>query len=682
VRRSVRVVPNATHAAAGGIRALTAPLVCTVLALVVRTAYLIESAANPFRSFIGLDMTGYHRWAVSVLRGHGLGEMPFTQAPLYPLVLAVTYLFTGQEWFRGVWGNLLPSAMAVFFVADATRRWRGPAAAWGAGILFALYKPAIFYTGVLLPPSWVFLLSALCLWYSMRVVLAERRPEMRLPAGAGTSARRPETRLLAGAGISAGFLSLAQPVAVLGLLPFAVYLWRKDRMGGGTKPWRRTLTYILFAAVLPFGTLLYNGIGGKAWLVVAVNAGINLYIGNGPNANGSYVRPPAMREDRDLLGIGAARTLANDPRLDYAGANRFWTGRALSFAVSHPARTAWLFLRKLHLFFGQFEVPQVESLPFERRYARLLQWPLPGMACLGALGLFGLLARRGDALARGLGWSILTTAAGICAFFVTARFRAPVVPILAVLGGAGIAEFAAATARRRAGGAVGGTVAGAAAGTVAGAAAGTVTGTFVGTPVVTGGAEAPDKPGGTMVSSGRALAIPAIASAVFALLFVLNLTGIQRFGSDGQSYLRLGIILERQQKPAEAMQAYRQALDIDPTQSQAEVNLGTLLARAGQLDEARVHFGRGVVLDPMSVIGLTGLGQVAQLQGRREEALAFYRRALTVDSNHKEARRRVALLLQELGRPEEATRPGLDGEAVTPPSTPAPAPPPDPSARP
>jgi tetratricopeptide (TPR) repeat protein len=640
------------------------------LALVVRAAYLVESAANPFRSFIGLDMTGYHRWAVSVLRGHGLGEMPFTQAPFYPLVLAVTYLFTGQEWFRGVWGNLLPSALAVFFVADAARRWRGPAAACGAGILFALYKPAIFYTGVLLPPSWVFLLSAMSLWYSVRVVLAEGRQETRLSAGAAFSEGCQGTRLLAGAGLSAGLLSLAQPVAVCGLLPLVVYLWRTGRKGGGTKPWRRALTYLLFAAVLPFGTLLYNGIGGKAWSVVAVNAGINLYIGNGPQANGGYVRPPAMREDRDLLGIGAARTLADSPGLGYAGANRFWTDRAFSFAFSHPARTASLFLRKLHLFFGQYEVPQVESLPFERRYARLLRWPLPGMACLSALGLFGLLARRRDALARGLGWSVLATAAGVCAFFVTARFRVPVVPVLALLAGLGIAEFAAVAARR--------------------GAAGIVAGTFVGTAVVTGAAEAPGQPRGTMVPSGRALALPAIVSALFAALLMLNLAGIQRSASDGQSYFRLGIILERQQNPAEAMQAYRQALDIDPAQGQAEVNLGALLARAGRQEEARVHLARGVALNPLSVIGLTSLGQLEQLRGRRDEALALYRRALRVDPGQAEARRCAAQLLQELGRPEEARRLAQDGEASTPtptptptpPSTPALAPPPDPSARP
>jgi hypothetical protein len=629
------VRPTATGSLGSGFRTFTAPLACGLLALVIRVAYLIESAVNPFHSYISLDMTGYHRWAVSVLRGRGLGEMPFTQAPFYPLILAVTYLFTGQEWLRGLWGNLLPSAAAVFFAADAARRWRGPAAAWGAGILFALYKPAIFYTGVLLPPSWVLLLSALCLWYSVRVALA---------AGA------PDTRLLVGAGLSAGLVCMAQPASVFGVLPLVVHLWRKGRPGGGASPGRSVLIYLLVAAVLPLFTLLYNGLGGKSWSVVAVNAGINLYIGNGPEANGGYVRPPAMREDRDLLGIGAARTLTDNPTLGFAAANRFWTERALSYALSHPAGTTRLFLRKLHMFFGQYEVPQVESLTFERRYARLLRLPLPGMAFLGALGLFGLLVRRRDALARGLGWSVLASAVGICAFFVTARFRVPVVPVLAVLGGAGMAEFAATTGRRRAAEAAG------------------------------GGGRQPGS--GSNVSPGHALAWPAIAAAVFAVLSVLNLAGLERGASDGQGYYRLGVIFERQQKTAEAMQAYQKALQLDPTQGKAEVNLGTLLARAGRLDEARGHLRRGVGLDPLSVIGLTNLGQLEQLQGRRDEALGLYRRALKVDPSYPEARRSAAQLLRELGRLEDARRLEPDVGVATPPSTPAPAPPPDPSARP
>ncbi len=626
----------------GWMSALTAPLACAGLALLIRAAYLIESADNPFRSFIGLDMTGYHRWAVSVLKGQGLGEMPFTQAPFYPLALAVTYLFTGQDWVRGVWGNLLPSAAAVFFAADAARRWRGPAAAWGAGLLLALSKPAVFYTGVLLPPSWVLLLASLCLWLCVRVVRSEG------PPGTG---------LLAGAGLAAGLLSLAQPAAIGGLLPLVVYLWRRDRQDGGIRSGRRLLTCLPAAAILPLATLLYNGVGGNAWSPIAVNAGINLYIGNGPEANGGYVRPPAMREDRDLLGIGAARTLAGNAGLNAAEANRFWTDRASSHALAHPVRTAGLFLRKLHLFFGQYEVPQVESLPFERRYARLLRLPLPGMAFLAAAGLFGLLVRRRDGLAQGLGWTVLASAVAVCAFFVTARFRVPVVPVLAVLGGAGIAEWVDLSRSRPVASSEGGPDVGEVRG-----AGGRLRSGHVAARRETGAAPRP---------SGFALAWSALASALFAVLLVLNLSGIQRRASDGQSYFRLGIVLERQNKTAEAMQAYRQALEIDPTQGKAEVNLGRLLARAGRLDEARVHFQRGVRLDPLSVIGFSNLGQLEQLQGRREEALAAYRQALAIDPGHLDTQRFAKRLLLEMGRPEEAKRVGPDLEVPNSPPPPS-----------
>jgi tetratricopeptide (TPR) repeat protein len=255
------------------------------------------------------------------------------------------------------------------------------------------------------------------------------------------------------------------------------------------------------------------------------------------------------------------------------------------------------------------------------------------MAFLCFVGMFGLLARRRDPIARGLGWSVLAVALAVCAFFVTARFRVPVAPLLALLGGAGIAEFAAATG-------IGG------------------------------------------VAPGPArLALPAIGSALFAALLVFNLSGLRAPASDGQSHFRLGLILERQQKPAEAMRAYEEALALDPTLGKAEVNLGTLLARAGKLDEARVHLERGVARDPLSAVGMTNLGQVAQLQGRVDEALALYARALQVEPGNTEARRSAAQALQAAGRTEDARR-VLGGGPLTPPSTPVPVPRPDPSARP
>ncbi|MBK8232719.1 MAG: hypothetical protein IPK72_19585 [Candidatus Eisenbacteria bacterium] len=58
--------------------------VTSVAALLLRVIYLAESADNPFRRHLGLDLEVYDRWAREIAGGGGLGEAPFTQAPFFP----------------------------------------------------------------------------------------------------------------------------------------------------------------------------------------------------------------------------------------------------------------------------------------------------------------------------------------------------------------------------------------------------------------------------------------------------------------------------------------------------------------------------------------------------------------------------------------------------------------------
>lgn len=589
-------------------------LACGALAVFLRVIYLVQSSANPFRTHLGLDMAGYDRWARAILQGQGLGEAPFTQAPLFPLLLSLTYAILGPDPVRALWMHLVPGALAVIFAAKAAGLWKGSVAAWGAGLLLALFKPAIFYTGVLLPPAWALGFASLVLYGTVRALLFPSSFH-----GGGF--------LLLGAGY--GLLALAQPAALAALLPAAWWLWRGEqgeRVGGGrdaredlrgrtSRRLSRTRARIGWLAtgtgavlLLPF---LYNGLAGGAWTPIAVNGGINLYIGVGPEANGAYVRPPGMREDRDLLGIEAARAAeggaAAVPNATFgaAEADRFWRVRAAGHALAHPGRTLALYGRKLLFFFGQYEIPQVESLPFERRWSWLLKTPLPGMAFVTGLGLLGLLLLRRDPMARYLALSAAAIALGVSVFFVTARFRLPAVPFLALLGGGAMAELWGSGAAPGAG-------------------------------------------------QRRRIGISIAAGATVAILLSLNLAGIDAEAGQGQYHFRLGVILEGERRIPEAVNEYARALQLDPTLGKAEVNLGTLLARAGRLPEARAHLERGVRLDPLSTVGQVNLGQLHQLEGRASEALAAYQAAVRIDPSNVAARENLAYLLYEAGRLDEA----------------------------
>ncbi|MEZ4654331.1 MAG: tetratricopeptide repeat protein [Candidatus Eisenbacteria bacterium] len=332
------------------------------------------------------------------------------------------------------------------------------------------------------------------------------------------------------------------------------------------------------------------------------------FIGNGPDANGAYAPPPGMEENRDLLGVETAREAVekddSEPSaFSFAQADRYWRQQAWAAISSDPGRAVGLFGRKLLLFFGQYEVPQIESFSYEKRYAAVLQTPLPGMAWLVALAALGLLLCAQDRIARWLGLSILTFAVGTALFFVTARFRLPVFPWLAVLGGAGIAE-AVARVRRR--------------------------------------------------TVGIRFAVGVVTACAVLALSSVNLLGVDQEASEGQYSFRQGVLAERNRRTDEAIGLYRDALARDPNLAKANVNLGTLLARKGQLAEGLPFLERGAQLDAGSGIALQNLGQAYQVMGREAEARAQFEKAVLAQPDLVSARESLAYLLYAAGDIKEA----------------------------
>lgn len=651
---------SGSQAGRGGV--FVAALATGALALILRLFYLLEASDNPLWRELGLDMQRYDAWARSVLAGSGLGPAPFTQAPLFPLLLSAAYAILGANPVAALWIHLIPGVAAVVLVAWVAGSWRGPSAAWAAGALLALYKPAIFYTGVLLPPAWLTGISAVAVFLGWRASGPDAGPMRAVAAGAAV-----------------GVLSLGQPVSLALFPAMAAYLalghpapalgrgtrdgWEGDAAGEPPRRsprWGRQAMgvrslWLTLGVAFPLAlSFLYNGLAGKTWALISVNGGVNLYIGNGPGANGAYVRPPGLREDRDLLGVEAARQAVETSRASpevsgepaavsgepagpgssesskggftVADANRYWTRRALREMARNPLRTLRLYGRKLLYFFGQYEIPQIESLPFERRYSALLRAPLPGMAVLAALGLFGaLLLFREDRTARWLSLSVLLFALGVSVFFVTARFRLPVVPWLAVLAGGGLSVPVDRYLRR-------------------------------GAPAAGRSADVPPVSRNAAGVSRRAIGIRAGVAVLFGALLSANLAGIDREAEQGQYVFRLGVIAEKAGRMEEAVEHYRAALAADPDQAKARINLGTLLARSGNLSEARPLLERGVELDPLSGIGHQNLGQLDLVEGRPADALREFLRALEIEPTLLSARESAAYLLYVDGRVPEARR--------------------------
>ncbi len=539
-------------------------LLCAVAALLVRLVYLLESGENPFRVHLDLDPRFYHHWALAILSGQWIGAEPFAQAPLYPYFLAACYALLGPHPLRIFWLQAVLGAVTVYLGARVAGRHWGHVALVATGVLLAFYGPAIFYTGVLLVPVLATLLLSLTLW------LAPRHP---LPAG-----------------LAAGLTALAHPTAFPGaLVALFALLWLDppgDRQAGRSRARRLALMGAGLVIALAPATS-HNLVASGRFVPLSVNGGINLYIGNGPQANGFYRAPPGMSGDEDPLGIAAASRRLDRP-VTAVEANRFWTKATWEHVREDPPAALALMLRKVYLALAAYETPQIESYDFEQRYSILLRLPLlSSWLALLTLTAVALFLRRRDRLLTALALGVLANTAVLAVYFVTGRFRMPTHLLLALGSGAAMAALA-----------------------------------------------------GIVSDSGREglrrrwrRLLPAGAVAVVVLIaFGPNWMAVGKHLIAGQYHFRLGILAEREGRLEEAAEQYRTALTIDPLIAPANINLGVLTARQGDLQQARRLLERGVSLDARSARGHLALGQIHQLRGDLAAACSLYARAWEADT--------------------------------------------------
>jgi 4-amino-4-deoxy-L-arabinose transferase-like glycosyltransferase len=425
------------------------------VALVARAVVLAQLNDHPLLQPVGqLDSGVYVDLARQVAAGdlalrEATGGEPFFLAPLYVYFLGLVLRLAGGSLLAAKVVQVGLGAAAVALLDLAARPWFGRRAALVAALLLALCGPVVFHEVLFLQAALDPFLAALALFLLSRALVSGGALAW-TAAGAGTSLfalNRPNTLLWGAA------LVLALPIAA------------------GRARWRRStrdaaaLALGLALAIAP--TALRNlAVSGEP-VLVSSHGGLNFYVGNRAEADGTYRHVPGITPD--------IRGQARDARrLAEAAAGRTLTARAvdahfqplaLDWIAGHPLDAARLFLRKLAYVFAATEISLNYSYAY---YARdeptLLRWLAVGAWLLVPLGLLGLADRLWTGApedAKQVGgrggfavWAIFVPVytLSVAAFFVSSRYRLPLLVPLAA--GAGFAlvrlhELARAHAARR-----------------------------------------------------------------------------------------------------------------------------------------------------------------------------------------------------------------------------------------
>ena len=427
------------------------------LAVLVLGAWLLRielaldyEANHPLAQQPVIDEASYERWARRVSVGDAGSEEAFFQEPLYPYVLGAVYRLvemrklhqegegvapaaileaqrTGARHLQAFLGALTTLLCFVF-----TRRVFGNTAAFFAAFFFALYKPALLFTAYLLKPN-----LFLPIFTGLLVLIAGAKVE-RVPRLSSLV-----TWFLVG--LLGGLCALLRGNALV-LLPVLLFLplvraW-KSREWGAAAASTVCLWVGMVACLLPVAirNLTVSGI----FAVTTVGAGTNLYGGNSPeNPYGvatelSFIRGIPEYEFEDWKRE-AERRLGRE--LNVGEVSDFWLRETLGSMVDQPLVHLRIFLNKLRLALGEYEVPDNHHLAWDERFWPWASLPFPGYALGGWLGLAGmvlfLLRRESRASPRGrealaiyalyLGTIVLTV--------MSMRARLALVPLLLCFAG-------------------------------------------------------------------------------------------------------------------------------------------------------------------------------------------------------------------------------------------------------
>jgi len=615
-----------------------------VIALVVRVLYLLDGADSPSYANPVVDAQTYDYIARALASGWGIDAGLFWQPIFYPLFLAAVYKVVGTSILLVKVLQAIVGASTCVLVFELGRRMFSRNVGVVAGLIMALYGPAVFVECELLAEGWAMF------WAALLLLLLLRAPTSRSPF------------LFFALGLVAALAVLTRPT----FIPFLVIaipwlaLTRMRTAEAGHPTMMMGLLVVGFAlAALPAASLTRVKVG--RFTILPFGSGINLFIGNNPRWEETVsIRPGA--EWSVLIDV-PSRHGAEGPWESSA----FFQDRVRRYALEQPGRFMEGLFAKADRFFCSREIPRNSEIYVQRRWSLILRglvwkagrfgFPFGVLLPLALIGLV-LNWRRLPAPF----WLFLVLyPLSVILYFVSDRYRLPYIPALAVLAGSGIAGLFNLLKGKEWGRFILLVACGVCAGFLASL-----------TPAYP--EEQIDYEAELCWAVGRSLlqrgnsdeAIryfrktlerqPGFLDANNDLGVIMEKRGkperaigyyraaLERHpGATGVLY-NLGSALLNAEQYAEAVEVLEKAVRINPSYADARANLAVAYARQGRHDNAIEQYHLALEQEPDSPSLLTNLGHSYATLSRFPEAVMCYERALELNPENEQLRERIEVL--------------------------------------
>ena len=382
-RGSSRASTESGDVGSGSSRTSTTLVALSALALLVRLVYLWQIRHSPFFTLLMGDSKGYDEWARRIAAGDWIGTDVFYQAPLYPYFMGAIYTAAGHDVLAVRVCQAILGSMSCALIAHAAWRLFSKRAGIIAGLILALYPPAIFFDGLLQKTALDAFLTSLAIWIISGLIvspLSSWRPWVGLGATMGALSLTRENALIL-IGVIVIWCLVGRPEGRP--LPERVDLVSRGRLLG-----RPAIAgaFLIGVSLLLLPVAIRNYAVGGGFYLTTSQFGPNLYLGNNPRTDGTAGSLIAGRgsseyERQDAIDIAERAT---GRHLTPGEVSSYWTGQTLAFIRSQPAAWLKLMARKVVLLWNSAEAFDTES---QESYA---EWsPLVRIGAI--VGNFGLL---------------------------------------------------------------------------------------------------------------------------------------------------------------------------------------------------------------------------------------------------------------------------------------------------
>jgi tetratricopeptide (TPR) repeat protein len=603
-------VASTPRMSGGELRVQWSQLAIFVTAFALRLIHIWQIRRSPFFDVLMGDARVYDEWAQRIARGDWAGHDVFYQAPLYPYFLGTIYSIAGHSLLLVRVVQAWIGSCSCVLAAAAASRLFSARAGLVAGLLLAIYAPAIFFDGLLQKSVLDVFFVCLALWLIARI-----------------TSEQPKLWLWLALGLSLGCLGLTRENALV--LVIVIVGWVILHSGV-----RSAIAVALGIIVVLLPVAVRNSMVGGGFYITTSQFGPNFYIGNHSGATGTYQSlrygrgaPEYERQDATELAEHAAQR-----KLTPAGVSGFWTARALNYITSNPGSWLKLMIRKVALLGNATEMVDTEDQATYAEWSMILRLlgPITHFGVLVPLAILGIVATWPDRSRLMVVYAVLIAyATSVVVFYVFARYRYPLVPILTLFAAAGIVAVSSAprfTSRpfilRVA---------------VVAAAAILVNWPIVSVPTMR-----------AVTETNLGTALQADHRVDDAITYYRHALAMQP--DYAPAYNNLGTALREQNRLDEARSSYQQALELQPEFATAHYNLANLLLDKGDGVAAIDHYELAIRNEPASADVHSNLGMAFALTGRIDDSIREFRMAIDLDPASAKAYRNLGDTLSSQGR--------------------------------